>query len=759
MGVETWWNDHWISRSVVQTTTGSPHSSGTHFLRVDADLDSLVSEGKLRSDYADLRVICQKAGHNINVPYYIATNATPKRVFFAAQHDIPADTNIGSAAQTERYYFYFENPTTYNTHEPDDYVNINFPKAPYSVHPDGYATAYGTYRDKHLLRLNDDPSAGPEMFEDATGHSSGVSRHFEKVQKGHSGVLDQSTYFDGDFSTYASPPSGTWIELPQNDHYNWGTPSGDWAVDFWLRVAPNSTYHYGTVLHHSVGHTIEYDEEYPRIWYYFSTAANYARMYSRCNFSSRDHLYNLVRPGRYVPSGSWNHFRIAYRTGGDYYSRMYIWCNGSGVGNYDHTVSTDSTAIAENTCFFGQDQVASVYIGYNYRNETSDQYMLTGWLEQVRYSTFVYPGISGIAVDGDEYHCAPAWVEEQYIGTLGPSTLQQSASGSVGGVVLSESVEQASGVWGGAMLGRQGNTVHIGGILHSITDERATYFGGYLLSRVETSGAIGGFAICSRGDIEIHSIEGLNRVLIKSSVEPHEDQRFAADAGFAFYGTHTGHFDSKLQVQRGFTDEFDAKLRVFQTRRNPYVEITDIQHSYSGFMPATCTITASGHAYDYNNVQLESGIHYVSIIWGDNDFTTITTPVESGSVWSATHTYTHSGLYQPIVFVRDKYGRSGADYDELNLASGIDVPYISLSGSPREGTTPPPLSVDLGIEVSGTLGAYTVYWDLGNGISYFNNAVTQVAQYPMPGDYIPWVRIEDQRGIYVTDTLRVGYNR
>jgi|GEM_PF-3490042 len=760
MGIDTWWDDHWISRSVIRTPTlGSPHSSGIHFVRLDADLDSLVAQEKLRSDYADLRIICQKNNHNINVPHYIVVNTTPKRIFFAAQHDIPANTNIGSADQVQRYYMYFENPTSYTDQQPDNYENINFPQAPYSVHASWYETPYGKYRDKHLFRLNDDPSAGPVVFTDAAGHGTGISRHHQKVQKGHSGILDQSVFFDGDYVNYATP-SGTWIEVPQNAHNDWACPSGDWSVDFWLRIHPKGSYHYGTVLSHSIGHTVEYDEPYPRIWHYFSKGSNYAITYARCNFSSRMDLYNFVKTGNYVPSGTWNHFRIAYRTGADgLFSRIHIWCNGKDVDNYHHAKSTDSQAITEDTCYFSREQIASLYIGYNYRNETSDLYMLTGWLEQLRYSTFVYPAVSGTGIPGDAYNCAPDWVDQQYIANLSPASLQHSISGAIGGFVFSKAIGAVSGIVGAYALGRAGEQASIGGIFHSITDERSTHFGGFLWSNVRTSGTIGGFAICSRGDIEVHSIEGLCRTITKVYSELHEDQRFATDAGFAFYGNYQDHFDAKLGIQNTSTAEFDARARIYRIRKNPHVKIIDIQHTYSGFMPAMCSLTASGHAYDYNNVQLSSGIKYVSIIWGDSSFTLVPNAIESGSIWNATHIYSHSGIYKPIVFVRDKYGHVGGDCVELNLASGVTVPYISLSGSPRAGTTPPPLSVNLKVITSGILGSHTLYWDLGNGVSYFNNAVTQIAQYPMPGDYIPWVRIEDSRGIYVMDTLRIGYNR
>ena len=284
--------------------------------------------------------------------------------------------------------------------------------------------------------------------------------------------------------------------------------------------------------------------------------------------------------------------------------------------------------------------------------------------------------------------------------------------------------------------------------------------GGFMFSVAQTSGVIGGLVLGSFGDLEVQYVEGLQRTLVKADSEATHRQDFGADARFSIYGVKSQTFDGKISVERRYIDEFDSQLQVTKIQKNPFVTITAEQNSYNGYtLPAWYEMTVSGHAFNYNNQQLESGIHYVVVKWGDGDYTEITSPIASGSVWKANHSYTASGSYTPIVMVRDQYGRQGAAYSRINLASGFVIPFISLSGNPRQGYVPDPLSVSLTASISGTLGSHTLYWDYDNGITFYNNANVQVAQYAMPGNYIPMVRILDQRGIYVCDTLMIGYNR
>jgi hypothetical protein len=284
-------------------------------------------------------------------------------------------------------------------------------------------------------------------------------------------------------------------------------------------------------------------------------------------------------------------------------------------------------------------------------------------------------------------------------------------------------------------------------------------FGGYTISHVLMSGVFGGFAISSYSDTTFTITEAGARGLIKAKSDSVYRQAFKTDAEFFFYAYGTSEFDAEIIVEDRFRDEFDALLSTIKVHRNPYVQFISVPIT-SGHIPRTVTVTASGFAYNKNNQAINSGIHYVAFVWSDNDYTVITTPRASGSVWSATHTYIASGLYRPIVIVRDKFGRTGSDYAKITAMSGnIGVPYIALSGIPRFDTVPPPLAVNFNVQLSGVDGAYTIYWDYGNGVTYYNNALNQNIQYALPGDYIPYVRIRDQRQINICDTLRVGFNK
>lgn len=743
--IDRWWHDDWGYRNILTTTpTGDAHTSGIHFLRCDIDLQQLVSDGKVRSDYSDVRIICQKSDHIINIPYYIASGCSPYRVFFAAQHDIPANSDIAAFGLNQYYYIYYSNDTTYDTELPNTYVNINFPQAPYSCHPDGYNTQWGTYRDKHFLRFNDNPADGPEIYNDETGHGSGVSYHYNEIQKGHSGILDQCTYFGGD---YINSTSGTWIRIPQEANNHWGHPSGDWAIDFWMywMRQPDGTTNI-TVFQKNL--TEATSRPFPLLFFQTSIPTyEGARPYCRCHYSYQEYLEAVYTTWGVLTSGEWHHMRTAYRTGGDYaYSKIYMYIDGQEV----------DTSLGENQALYLA-ELTPCQIGGEIGSSDDDEYF-HGYLEQMRYSTFVYPGIN-YSSPGDEYKCQPDWVDNQYIATLGTLGVAESTSGNIGGILLSQGIDSASGTIGGNLLSYNLDTEVIGGTMWALPAPTSGVMGGYLLCLVPTSGMIGGMSRASRGDIDIHSIESLNRVLIKARSNEVPNQNFGIDSILILNGISYSQFDAKISVDTSSTEEFDALLSVNKIHRNPHVEIIDSTSNYNGYLPCQYTITASGYAFNNNNIAYNSGIHNVTFIWGDNDYSVVDDPVTSGNVWSATHTYAHSGLYTPIVIINDGYGRSGSDAISLNLASGVELPYITLSGVPRAGFVPQPLTVDFTYGVSGTLGTYTIYWDFGNGITYFNNAVNQVGYYALPGNYSPFVRIEDSRGIYVCDTLRIGYNR
>ncbi|RKY43077.1 MAG: hypothetical protein DRP85_00850 [Candidatus Makaraimicrobium thalassicum] len=746
MALTYWWHPHWQNRvRLYSEPSGSPYSSGVHFLCVQANLNYLISRGLLRNDFGDLRVIAQKSDHAINIPYYIASGISPARIYFAVQNNIPSNVNIGELDDCT-YYLYFNNSSGNLEELPGAYQNINFPQAPYSCHPDWIETPYGKYRDKYLFRLNDDPN-DPRWFTDATNHGQGESKDYINVQKGHSGVLDTCTYFNG---YYYNASSGSWIEIPQDDKH-WAHPSGDWCIDFWCK--PETAGRTATAyIFAKVKSTFD-TENFPVVAIYQSNDDYY--IFARCLFSSQEDLHQ--EENSYVPSGEWHHYRIAYRTGGDYlYSRIQIYRDGKLVNKYNGN-SVDTQAYAENTAFFGGD-LTSAFIGRKY-GQNGSLYTYKGWLEQLRYSTFVYPAISG-TTPLSLYQCAPDWIDNQYITYTGQIEYKTSTHALFGGFTLSDA-PALSGLFGGIAHSLSGFLSYFGGIISTVIQSPENLYGGLSWSNILQSGLFGALLWCSYDDTDFTITEALGRVLIKANSDNVVQQSFVSDAAFTFYGQQNSEFDGTLNVRYSYYDEFDAKLIVGKTRKNPFVMM--LNGPESGTVPYTYIAVASGYAFDKDNNAIEGGIHYVAFIWGDNDSTIISNPVNSGSIWSAQHTYYHSGIYRPIVIVRDKYGRSGGDFAYLNLASGLalpsgeSMPFVSLSGSPRKGLVPPPLYVDFTVSISG-VNSYNLYWDFGNGITQYNNSLQNTTQYILPGDYIPWVRLDDGR-IYVVDTLRLGYNR
>ena len=753
MELTRWWNDKWVvRRPLITVTPGTAQTSGVHFVRSDIDLQALVNDGQLRSDYADLRVICQKDDHIINIQYYVAAKHSPGRIFFAIQHNAASGTDLNDG---QRYYVYHK--SIYHTEsQPDDYVNINFPQAPYSCHGSGYSTAYGTYLDKHFLRFNDDPAVGIQYFTDETGHSSGINGDIagEGVTKGHSGILDQSCYFKGILADGTYPGlSGSFVEIPQTINH-WGHSSGNWCVDFWYLAAGHDTSKTGGIFHKPESYTDV--NGYPEIRVYTdsngvaypnSRVTALHRVASEYSIEQRSNPATDNPPD--IPSGLWHHVRVAYRTGGDISkSAIHIYCNG---------IKTDNEPDADNQAMYEVDPT-SIFIGWKYGvNNPSNTFK--GYLEQLRYSTFVYPAMSGV----DDYECPPDWADIQYTCSAEIGQVINSGTATIGGLCYSKTpndLSWPSGIFGGISEGVVAiNSGIIGGLLESriVT---SGFIGGYTRCVIETSGFMGGFTIGSYGDVDVHSTENLNRVLIKSCSDNQYLQQFSTNARYTLYKSTPSNFDAKVTVEKQAHDEFDAKVKVNQIRKNPTVQISGIDVNYHTH---SCTIGASGTAYDENNMAFNSGIHNVYFVWGDGDFTQVSTPIASGDSWKANHTYSHSGIYKPVVIVADKNGRIGTDDIDLEMApTGIggyafEYPLISLSGTPRNGTNP--LTVDYTAITSGVVGTYNIFWDFGNGISYYSNTLTQSTQYAMPGDYTPIVRIEDASGVYTFDTLKLGYNR
>jgi len=344
-------------------------------------------------------------------------------------------------------------------------------------------------------------------------------------------------------------------------------------------------------------------------------------------------------------------------------------------------------------------------------------------------------------------------------------------SGIIGGRIITEPRGSGSAIVGGVMyvLATPFDNKFMGGYVFGDAPFDYKIMGGYIQTAqiIDQSGGFGGVAYGLRGHNEAGCggftigtwnrpgesiVTNLSRILVKGNDDIVVGQSFSTNAKYVLYKSINDNFDAEVRILKSDTPEFDAEVAIVKYHYNPKITITDVVTV--GAYPWVVTVTASGHSYDSNNEIIVSGINEMDFIWSDGDVDELK---GSGMIYSATHTFSNSGIYKPIVMGYDKNRRAGSDFTTLNFAPGLDVPHISLSGIPRSGVNP--LVVDFTAATSGVLGAYNIFWDFSNGLYFYENTNALTMQYPMPGDYIPYVRIVDSRGIATVDTLKIGYNR
>ena len=724
MDLNRWWDNNWKNRVLLGTkSAGDAYTSGIHYIKAELNFYNTPFSGLVRDDLQDVRIVYQTTNNIINVPFYIASGLSPFKVYFQAQDNI--SSGVDYLYDGNGFYYCYYNANDPSQNNPSEYININFPKAPYSVHPSGYNSTFGTYVDKHMFRLNNliNSQSG---FLDQTGHSSGNIVDYADVYNVNSGILDRATYFS----------YGSYFTIPTDIKHRWDNPSGDWCVDVWVNIWNKN---YVDKFFHLFS---KEDDNLPDFVIYCENDNGLWRNQAKYPQSTSHQLTQRDDTAVYLPINTWHHVRVAYRTGGDYLkSRIYLYVDGEEKNpstSLDDTGNVATTAFSDNPILVG-------------RNLGDANYQGEALLEQWRYSTFVYPAMSG----ADDYSCSPDWVDNQYVLTNFSAQGEQAPEKQLGAIVSTKTEESGSLKVGGYARVLSGeNNIKIGGFIFSISQVDNNKIGGLVSSKREAQASVGGFLLASHINLLDNYVESLNRVLIKANSEDIPKQECGFEAGYLLIkNNNKDNFDATIKVQKTKYAQFDSVIKVQKKHLNPYVEITDC-HAISGVL----YITASGHSYDYNNDPFSSGIDHVSFIWGDNDYTDIISPVESGNIWAASHQFVHSGLYKPIVRVVDRYGKIGSDYCSFDFIpySGIVHPYISLSGVPRSGYNP--LSVDFDVKTSGVINPHTLYWDFGNGIIYFDNTKNQSTQYSIAGNYIPFVRIEDANGIYVIDTLKIGYN-
>ena len=361
--------------------------------------------------------------------------------------------------------------------------------------------------------------------------------------------------------------------------------------------------------------------------------------------------------------------------------------------------------------------------------------------------------------------------------------INERRTGYLGGYLSAAPGDDSSqyGILGGYLKSETVTNVpiaYLGGIVWAAeTTTRSAEIGGHTVSYSGLSyvPVLGGY-LPSRPGISTF-VDAKERALIKAFSDDVDGQELSIDAQIIFKQLGQKEFYAQFINANTYTKEFGAKLQVQRWKILPTVIIQSAifdngieSGQINNLDPdgnRTLTLVASGTLGDG-----DSWI-YATIDFGDPQFTS---PIRhnisgflTGPTWTASHTYSTSGIYNVVVKAVDNYGFVGSDSLQVNLASGlvagVDYPYVSISGAPRSGHVPPNLHVDFTTAFSG-VGSTTktstnnAIWDFGNG--QYSRTINPTAIYTDPGMYTPIFRYRytnlNGQVIYVSDTLRLGYN-
>jgi hypothetical protein len=387
MARETWWDSAYAYRRKVNSVVDQAHHyvSGQYFFSAPLDVGSIISAGKARADYNDIRVVYQPSGASEQeIMRFVASGRN--RVYFPCMADIPSGIDIGSQSGAAGYAYYVYYGYASAADNAPTWANRNFPQAPYSATPRNSPTASGAF-DKFLLRMND-PSGTPlpggaggaiTSFEEACGHFYGrwTPSGYDTVQPFQPGRLDKSVFFPSGTEPYidVDPSLGAAVadRLPDYDILE---PSGGWFIDLWFKPddlsQADSFYHYLTGARRSTTQVSTYIR-----WPGEKVAANDLEIYGyNANWDTNSAFSNEVWKEQ------WLFMRVAYdRDIGD---KDRVWIRGSGVNLYyeqDDAVNPVPRGTVSTTKWFR--------IGNEYDEpKPNSLYGFVGWIEQVRFSTF-----------------------------------------------------------------------------------------------------------------------------------------------------------------------------------------------------------------------------------------------------------------------------------------------------------------------------------------------------------------------------------
>lgn len=358
---------------------------------------------------------------------------------------------------------------------------------------------------------------------------------------------------------------------------------------------------------------------------------------------------------------------------------------------------------------------------------------------------------------------------------LADPPFSNTASGFLGGYLLGTSLAHAFGsaILGGYTEGAGGieAPVSIGGYLDAFPKTLAGVFflGGAASGLNQNTAFVGGFSFgepVSQEFAETHA-----RVLAKASDTSTIDQKLEIDALVIFKQRSNEDFYAKFIIADTANSEFNAKIDIDKFKIPPTVTITNVAVSGGGLIPSgLVTVTASGSLGDGDEF-ISSYIDFGEPVLPDGKgaLNGSISGFNGPSPWTASHSYSSSGIYTIVARGQDNLGMVGSDVYQLNLASGliagIDYPLISISGTPRFGEVPPSLQVDFTLSTSGSIVIQSpadpnLHWNFGNREkSQRRNPLTF---YNSPGLYAPICRFRyvrpDGNVVYVSDSLLIGFS-
>lgn len=428
-----------------------------------------------------------------------------------------------------------------------------------------------------------------------------------------------------------------------------------------------------------------------------------------------------------ITSGTWAHFIVVWD-----FAKYAVYPYISGVG-HGGTKGITGSGLWPN--FIASATASLIRLGSTYNGNFS------GILDEVVF--FDYPFTSGEAVDF--YNLQSGYLTEKIpssslLGGYINAIDARRASGMIGGYIIGPSgvngllggfisgvPPQVSGMIGAWIRGTPNPSGFLGGYIAGQTSTQK-FLGGFIHGRAFTSGAVGGW------------VAGVEAI-------PNDATFYAF---FNIVGRDKKEFDAAVQVFKSLQAEFDATTTVFIRETRPDCLIIVPSTNQSGTtVPVTYQFEAT--ASGYNGKRIAYTQWFFSDIPGTSG-----SVISSSGTYKTSHTFAKSGLFDVIFIAVDENGLVNSDRRIINTASGTTLPTITLTASPESGVAP------LVVGFSGVIN--TAPYPIIDKFIYFGDNTFSASTrnimklYPVPGAYIPVFRVQDSRGIIVTDSILVGVN-